>query len=55
LCNKDGIIIVDTKGKRMGLIQLPTVPANCCWGGDGLKDLFICARENIFLIRGLQK
>ena len=55
LCNKDGIIIVDTKGKRMGLIQLPTQPANCCWGGDGLKDLFICARENIFLIRGLQK
>ena len=55
LCNKDGIIIVDTKGKRMGLIQLPTVPANCCWGGTGLKDLFICARENIFLIKGLQK
>ena len=55
LCNKEGIVIVDTKGKRMGLIQLPTVPANCCWGGDGLKDLFICARENIFLIRNLQK
>lgn len=55
LCNKDGIIIVDTKGKRMGLIQLPTVPANCCWGGDNFKDLFICARENIFLIRNLQK
>ena len=55
LCNKEGIIIVDTKGKRMGLIQLPTIPANCCWGGHGLKDLFICARENIFLIRNLQK
>lgn len=55
LCNKEGIIIVDTKGKRMGLIQLPTIPANCCWGGDSLMDLFICARENIFLIRNLQK
>ena len=55
LCNKDGIIIIDTKGKRVGLIKLPTVPANCCWGGDNLKDLFICARENIFLIRNLQK
>jgi gluconolactonase len=55
LCNKDGIIIVDNKGKRMGLISLPTQPANCCWGGDGLKDLFVCARENIFLIRNLQK
>jgi gluconolactonase len=55
LCNKEGIIIVDKKGKRMGLIQLPTIPANCCWGGNGLKDLFICARENIFLIKALQK
>lgn len=55
LCNKDGILIIDNKGKRMGLIALPTVPANCCWGGSGLKDLFICARENIFLIKGLQK
>jgi gluconolactonase len=55
LCNKEGIIVVDTKGKRMGLIQLPTIPANCCWGGKNLKDLFICARENIFLIRNLQK
>jgi gluconolactonase len=55
LCNKEGIIIADTKGKRMGLIKLPTIPANCCWGGSGLKDLFVCARENIFLIRGLQK
>ena len=52
LCNKDGIVIIDNKGKRMGLISLPTVPANCCWGGSGLKDLFICARENIFLIKG---
>jgi gluconolactonase len=55
LCNKDGIIIVNAKGKRIGLIQLSTIPANCCWGGKGLKDLFICARENIFLIRDLQK
>lgn len=55
LCNREGIIIINTKGKRTGLIQLPTVPANCCWGGEGLKDLFICARENIFLIRNLQK
>lgn len=55
LCSKEGIIIVDTNGKRMGLISLPTIPANCCWGGDGLKDLFICARENIFLIKNLQK
>lgn len=55
LCNKDGIIILNQQGQRLGLIQLPTVPANCCWGGKELKDLFICARENIFLIRNLLK
>ena len=55
LCNKDGIIILDQKGERMALIQLPTVPANICWGGENLNDLFITARENIFLIRDLQK
>ncbi|HWJ26487.1 MAG TPA: SMP-30/gluconolactonase/LRE family protein, partial [Flavisolibacter sp.] len=55
LCNQDGIIILDAKGERMALIQLPTVPANICWGGEGMNDLFITARENIFLIRGLQR
>jgi gluconolactonase len=52
LCNKDGIIILDTDGNRLALIKLETIPANCCWGEDG--DLFITARENIFLIRGLR-
>lgn len=53
LCNKDGIIILNPEGKRIALIKLPTVPANCCWGGDEGKDLFITARENIYLIRNL--
>lgn len=55
LCNKDGILMINNKGERLGLIQLPTVPANCCWGGAEMKDLFICARENVFLIRNLLK
>lgn len=55
LCNKDGIIILDGEGKRRALISLPTIPSNICWGGKELNDLFITARQNIFLIRGLQK
>jgi gluconolactonase len=55
LCNKDGIIILGTKGNRLGLIQLPTVPANICWGGNELNDLLVTARENVFLIKELQK
>lgn len=55
LCNKDGIIILDKEGRRMALIPLSTIPANCCWGGPDMNDLFITARENVFLIRGLQR
>jgi gluconolactonase len=53
LCNSDGLIILNGQGKRLALIQLETVPANICWGGAGLKDLFITARENVFLIKNL--
>lgn len=55
LCNQDGIIILDEKGERLALIELPAVPANICWGGENLNDLFITARESIFLIKDLQK
>jgi gluconolactonase len=54
LCNKDGIIILDKEGQRLALIQLHTIPANICWGGNNLNDLFITARENIFLIKNLR-
>lgn len=55
LCNKDGLIILNQKGERLALIELPTIPANICWGGKHLNDLFITARQNIFLIKNLQK
>ncbi len=53
LCTKEGIIITDKEGKRLGKISLPTIPANCCWGGAGFEDLFITARQNIFCIKEL--
>lgn len=55
LCNKDGLLILNSSGKRLGLIGLETIPANCCWGGSDGNDLFITARQNIFLIPHLQK
>lgn len=55
LCTKEGILILDKKGNRFGLITLPTVPANCCWGGQDGTDLLITARQNIFLIKNLSK
>jgi len=55
LCNKDGLIILNREGVRLALIELPTIPANICWGGKNGDDLFVTARENTFLIRNLQK
>ncbi len=55
LCSNDGILIVNKKGERLALIKLPTIPANICWGGVAANDLFITARENIYLITDLQK
>ncbi|HUQ97083.1 MAG TPA: SMP-30/gluconolactonase/LRE family protein [Chitinophagaceae bacterium] len=55
LCNKDGLLILNSAGKRLALIALPTVPANCCWGGETGLDMLVTARENIFLLTNLQK
>ncbi len=55
LCTKEGVVIIDNEGRRLARISLDTIPANCCWGGAVGNDLFITARQNIFLIRNLQK
>jgi gluconolactonase len=55
LCTKEGIVILNSRGVRLGNIKLPTIPSNCCWGGEQGNDLFITARENIFLIKNLYK
>lgn len=52
LCAKEGIVVVDGDGKRIAILELPTIPANLCWGGNDGKDLCITARENVFLING---
>lgn len=55
LCSKEGILILNSEGERLGKIELPTVPANACWGGPDGTDLLVTARQNIFLIRRLLK
>jgi len=55
LCTKEGIVIINNEGERLGKIELSTIPANICWGGPGGTDLLVTARHNIFLIRGLLK
>jgi gluconolactonase len=53
LCTKEGILLLNAEGKRLALIALEKIPANCCWGGAQRKDLFITAREHIYYLEGL--
>ncbi|TCJ17808.1 SMP-30/gluconolactonase/LRE family protein [Flaviaesturariibacter flavus] len=54
LCTKDGILLLSPQGERLALIALEKIPANCCWGGQGKKDLFVTAREHVYCLRGLR-
>ncbi|MEI6948433.1 SMP-30/gluconolactonase/LRE family protein [Paraflavisolibacter sp. H34] len=55
ISNKEGVLVVNREGERLGVLSLPSEPANLCWGGKDGNDLFITARKNIFHIRDLQK
>lgn len=50
LCTKEGVVVLNSEGKRLLKIELPTVPANLCFGKEG-REVFITARQNIFLLR----
>jgi len=50
---KEGILMLNSEGQRLGLFSFSTVPANHCFGGAGKKDLFVTARENVFRIKNL--
>lgn len=53
LSTKEGLLILNSEGKRQALITLPTVPANHCFGGTAKRDLLITGRENVYLIKDL--
>ena len=49
--SKGGILVMDSDGSDIGLIELPEDVANFTWGGaDGL-DLFICCRGFLGRVR----
>lgn len=53
LSNREGLLILNSEGKRLALIRFATDPANHCFGGEGRKDLLVTARQNVFRIRNL--
>ena len=53
--SKEGIVVLSSEGEKLAVITLPEIAANLCFGGTEGKDLFITARQHIFLIRGFLK
>jgi gluconolactonase len=47
----DGVRIYNPDGKRLATIAIPEQPANCAFGGDDFKTLFITARTGLYRVR----
>ncbi|HJZ34430.1 MAG TPA: SMP-30/gluconolactonase/LRE family protein [Hyphomicrobiaceae bacterium] len=50
-CGPGGIHVLAPDATALGVIQVPEVTANFCWGDDDLRSLFIAASTSIYRIR----
>ena len=46
-----GIWVFSTAGKHLGTIKMPEIPANCNWGDDDWRSLYITARTGLYRIK----
>jgi len=46
----DGVHVFDPEGKRIGLILLPEICANICFGGPKRNRLFMCASQSLYAV-----
>jgi len=46
-----GVWVFDMEGNHLGTIVTPEEPANCSWGDDDWKSLYITARTSVYKIR----
>ncbi len=46
-----GINVFDTGGNLLGIVLTPQFPANFCFGGDDLCDLFVAAGTTLVRLR----
>ena len=46
-----GIWVFDADGYHLGTIVTPEWPANCAWGDDDWRSLYITANTSIYKIR----
>jgi sugar lactone lactonase YvrE len=48
---RDGVRIYSPAGKRLATITFPEGPANCAFGGDDFKMLFVTARTGLYSVK----
>lgn len=48
---KGGIWVLNPEGRRLGIIPVPELPANLCWGDKDWKTLYITARTSLYRVR----
>ena len=46
-----GVLVISPRGKLLGTIEVPEIPANCAWGDADGKTLYITARTSVYRIR----
>ena len=46
-----GVLVISPRGKHLGTIEVPEIPANCAWGEADGKTLYITARTGIYRIK----
>ncbi|MDP3463168.1 MAG: SMP-30/gluconolactonase/LRE family protein [Bacteroidales bacterium] len=46
-----GIVVLNASGNYLGTIRTPLSPANCGWGDEDFKTLYITARRHVYRIR----
>jgi gluconolactonase len=50
---EDGVQVFDPDGTKLGLVPVPEVVANLCFGGDDGTDLFIAATTSLYHVQTL--
>ncbi len=49
--SSEGVAVFDDSGERLGVIPVPENPANCAFGDEDEKTLFITARTGLYKVR----
>jgi gluconolactonase len=48
-----GVLVFNSDGKHLGTIRLPETPANCGWGDEDGKTLYVTAQTGVYRVRTL--